>query len=189
MTRIVAADLPAIVFMKVGRHAGEDFDEILERKRKEFEQTGRIFWGYGGGTMHPIQRVQPFARMKIEHGSDLTLVMEPIDSRHPDTKVYAKEYSKDGMSWEPIPKGIEVRGSRYALILDEIQAGDLIIDLARYSVGVGPSAGKVASEYLQGRVDKGCLEMLESPAPGIAPRIVTVDRWARLKEPFAVLLR
>lgn len=189
MTGIVAADLPAIIFMKVGRHAGEDFDEILERKRKEYEQAGMIFWGYGGGTMHPIQRVQPFARMKIEQGAGLTLVMEPIDSRHPDTKVYAKEYSKDGINWEPIPAGIRVRGSRYALILDEIQAGDLVIDLAQYSVGVGPSAGKIASEYLQGRVDKGCLDKLESPAPGVPPRMVTVNPHAKLKEPFAVLLR
>ena len=55
----IQADRDTIVFMKVGRHAGETFEEILERKQREYERAGRIFWGYGGGTMHPTQKVQP----------------------------------------------------------------------------------------------------------------------------------
>lgn len=175
--------------MKVGRHAGEDFAEILDRKRAEFARTGMIFWGYGGGTMHPIQRVQPFARMKIEQGVGLTLLMEPIDSRHPPTEAVAKEYSRDGINWQTVPEGITVRGSRYALVLDEIHAGDLDIDLAQYRVGIGPSAGRVASEYVQGRVDKACLERVEGGVPAGESKIIRVDHSATLKEPYAVLLR
>ena len=187
--RAIAADLPAIVFMKVGRHAGEDLELIIARKIKEFELTGMIFWGYGGGTMHPIQRVQPFARMMIEEGAELTLVMQPIDSHHPDTKVVATEYSRDGAHWEPIPRGIKVRGSRYALVLGEILPGDLEIDLVQYRVGAGPSAGRIASDYVQGRVDKACLQRVESPVGGAEPRIIKVTYAARLKEPYAVLLK
>jgi hypothetical protein len=188
-TSIVAADLPAIVFMKVGRHAGEDFEKIIARKRAEYERTGKVFWGYGGGTMHPIQRVQPFARMNIEQGVGVTLVMEAIVSRHPDTEVYATEYSKDGIHWERVPNGIRVRGSRYALVLDEIKEGDLQINLGEYRVGIGPSAGKLASEYVQRRVDKGCLEKVKGAVPGGESKIIEVHHTALLKEPYAVLLR
>lgn len=189
MTNVVVADLPAIVFMKVGTHAGESFQEILERKNEEFRSTGMIFWGYGGGTMHPIQRVQPFAHMKIEQGLGLMLVMQPIDSRHPPTQAYANEYSSDGIHWEPIPEGIRVRGSRYALVLDEISAGDLNINLADYRVGVGPSAGKIASQYIQGRVDKGCLEHIQPGSSEVEPKIITVGPSAHLQAPYAVVLR
>jgi hypothetical protein len=187
--KTIAADLPAIVFMKVGRHAGEDFDAIIERKMNEFKQAGMIFWGYGGGTMHPIQRVQPFARMMIERGAGLTLVMQPIVSHHPDTTVVATEYSKDGIHWEPIPGGIAVRGSRYALVLGEIRPGDLEVDLLQYRVGAGPSAGRIASDYVQGRVDKACLERVEAPPDGTGANIIKVTYTAPLKEPYAVLLK
>lgn len=183
-------ELDAIVFMKVGRHAGETFEEIVERKRREYATAGRIFWGYGGGTMHPTQKVQPFAGMKIKEGKQITLVMQGILSNHPDTEVYATEFSRDGETWEPMPNGIRVRGSRYALVLDEIEEGDLNIDLANYRVGIGPSEGKVASKYIKGRVDKGCLD-LSGPAntEGTPSRIVQATYFARLREPYAVLLR
>ena len=39
-------DLPtAFIFMKVGNHAGETFESILERKRREFDRAGKIFLG------------------------------------------------------------------------------------------------------------------------------------------------
>jgi hypothetical protein len=181
--------LGSIVFMKVGRHAGETFEQILERKRREFERTGKVFWGYGGGTMHPTQRVQPFARMRVEHGEKISIVMEPIDSRHPDTQVFATEFSRDGILWEPIPDGIQVRGSRYALVLDEIHEGDLSIDLGEYVVGAGPSEGRLGTHYIKGRVDKGCLVHTGHPAPVGESRVVKVQYAATLGDPYAVLLR
>ena len=183
------ADLDAIIFMKVGRHAGEDFEAIIERKRREYDAAGMILWGYGGGTLHPIQRVQPFARLKVKEGNRITLVMQEIDSNHPDTEVYATEFSRDGETWEPIPKGIRVTGSRYALVLDEIKAGDLDIDLGEYRVGGGPSAGKIGSEYIKGRVDKGCLERVGAPNEEGHSKVIRSTFTAKLKEPYAVLLR
>jgi hypothetical protein len=183
----IDANLPSMIFMKVGLHAGEEFEQILERKRLEYKRAGKIFWGYGGGTMHPIQRVQPFARMKLEHGETIRLVMQEIVSRHPPTTVVAKEYSPDGVHWSPIPAGVEVKGSRYALILDEIQVGDLTVDLSQYRVGTGPSEGRNAVTYIKGRVDKGCLERGESADVPQTP--VAVHHTATLQAPFAVLLR
>src|SRR5260370_36832375 len=109
-----------VLLMKVGNHAGEKWEQILERKRREFEKTGRTFWGYGGNTCHPISIVQPFARLAVKEQGGILLVMEPIDSRAEPDIVPAKEYSRDGVTWRPIPTGIQVTGSTYALILDEI---------------------------------------------------------------------
>lgn len=179
----------SMIFMKVGRHDGEDFEDIIRRKREEFDRTGMIFWGYGGGTMHPISKVQPFCKMHIEHGEEIRLIMCEIQSEHPYTAAYATEFSRDGEVWEPIPKGIKVTGSRYALVLNEITEGDLSVDLSHYRVGIGPSAGKVASDYIAGRVDKGLLERSGIPNEEIPPKVVQSRFQASVKEPFAVLLR
>ena len=183
------ADDEPFIFMKVGRHAGETLEQILERKQRELEAAGRIFWGYGGGTMHPITKVQPFVRSRIERGAEIRLLMQSIDSKHPDTEVFATEMSSDGVHYEPLPAGAQVRGSKYALVLGEIQSGDLEVDLSAYQVGEGPSAGRNAAEYIKGRVDKGLLDPSgerSDPEQGVIQRIHFA---AKLVEPYAVLLR
>jgi hypothetical protein len=177
------------VFMKVGRHAGEDLDEILERKQRELERAGVIFWGYGGGTMHPIQKVQPFVRSRIEHTGQIKLLMQTILSRHPDTAAVATEFSRDGVHWEPVPEGVEVRGSKYALVLGEIQSGDgMEVDFGAYQVGAGPSSGRAAGDYIKGRVDKGLLDPARGEAAANAP-LIPIHYAAQMAEPYAVLLR
>jgi hypothetical protein len=179
------------LFMKVGNHAGETWEQILARKSREYEQTGRIFWGYGGNTCHPVSMVQPFARLAIKEQGKILLVMEPIDSKAEPDIVPAKEYSQDGVNWSPIPDGIQVTGARYALILDEIKPGDLEINLAEYEVALGPSVGKAAEAYLQGHIDKGCFtksaqrRVLSEGKRGMRK----IGFSAQLIEPFAVLLR
>lgn len=179
------------VFMKVGKHSGEEFESILDRKASELKKTGSIWWGYGGPTLHPIKAVQPFADQVAESGQDLILYMQIIESGHEDTGAVAVEYSDDGLTWSRVPKGIEVRGSRYALIIDEITAGTLDdpIDMRDYRVGTGPSEGRVAAEYLVGRVDKGCFSRAPRPNVPIVERELRVDFQAQIKKPYAVLLR
>lgn len=183
------ANLDHIIFMKVGVHAGETFESILERKRREYEVTGRTFWGYGGGTMHPLTRVQPFVHMHVTHGQRISIVMEEINSHHAPTEVFAKHFSSDGVTWERIPDGVKVTGSRYALVLDEIKAGDLELNLNEYVVGTGPSAGKEAAAYVRGRVDKGCLSRATSNQAAGEPKLVHVKHAAHLLAPYAVLLK
>ena len=180
-----------ILFMKVGDHAGENWYDILARKRREIEVAGRSFWGYGGNTLHPISRVQPFAKLALKEQGGIFLVMEPIRSNaHPDI-LPATQFSRDGITWQPIPEGINVLGSRYAMILDEIRPGDLEIDFAEYVVAVGPCSGKSAPSYLQGRVDKGCfVRKSERRVHQVDQKALhKVGVVARLKDPFAVLLR
>ena len=179
----------AFVFMKVGNHAGETFEEILARKHEELVRAGMIFWGYGGSACHPLHQVQPFVRIHIKKHGSIYLLMEPVDSRADPDLVPATEYSADGVTWNPIPDGINVTGSRYALVLDEIQPGDLQIQPGDYEVGIGPSRGKSSSAYIQGRVDKACLvrSALDTPPQPSDPR--HAKYLAKLKDPFSVLVR
>ena len=114
-----------------------------------------VFWGYGGNSCHPVSRVQPFARLAIREQGNVLLVMEPINS-NADPDIVPAIDSRDGVSWERIPKGINVLGSRYALVLSEIRPGELEVKLNGFEVATGPSTGKPAEAYLQGRIDKGC---------------------------------
>ncbi len=157
----------AFIFMRVGNHAAETFESILERKRREYEQAGMIFWGYGGTTLHPIKRVQPFAKMWVAQEGSISIVMEPINSKADPAVLPANEYSVDGVDWRPIPAGIEVTGSKYAVVLDEIRPGQLDLNLERFEVGIGPSMGKNAARYIKGRVDKGCLVTKQSKDIGV----------------------
>lgn len=179
------------IFMKVGNHAGERFEEILRRKRREIEVAGRSFWGYGGMTLHPIQRVQPFARLRVQEQGLVYLVMEQMDSTAEPDILPAQQFSSDGLTWQPLPDGVVVTGSRYALILDEISPGDLVFPQNEYEVAVGTSRGRLASEYLRGRVDKGCFIRRRGEPPPAGPhRIETkVEYTAKLTEPYGVLLR
>ena len=181
------------LFMKVGNHAGETWEQILQRKRREFEAAGRIFWGYGGTTCHPVGMVQPFARLSLQEAGGIALVMEAIDSRADPDIVPATEYSTDGIAWEPMPAGVQVTGSRYALVLDEIKDADLLVNLNEYEVALGPSAGKAAEAYLQGHIDKGCFvksKEARRPAEGKPRRLTRRATFtAGLQQPFGVLLR
>ena len=181
----------AFVFMRVGNHAGEDFESILERKRREYEASGMIFWGYGGTTLHPIRHVQPFAKMRIAQEGSINIVMQAIDSKADPDVLPANEYSVDGVNWEPIPSGIEVTGSKYAIVLDEIIPGQLDLNLGDFEVGIGPSRGRNAAQYLRGRVDKGCFVSRDAKDtdPEVQPKIVPIGFQARLLDPFAVMLR
>jgi hypothetical protein len=180
----------AFVYMKVGNHAGERFDDILKRKAKERVQAGRIFWGYGGTACHPLMQVQPFARLYTKRQGNIYLFMEPVTSRANPELDPASEYSWDGANWHALPPGISVTGSRYAFILDQIEPSELEIDMDKYVVAIGRSRGKIAAEYLQGRIDKGCLMLPDvPPISSVEPLKKSIKLTAKLLEPYAVLLR
>lgn len=183
-----------LIFMKIGTHAQEPLEHIVKRKRAELSQAGRIFWGYGGGTCHPIKSVRPFVSAYVHPGKTVHLVMQKMTSRQFAEPDLAKEYSDDGVVWQPIPRGIEVRGSRYAMVLGSLQDEDLLLDLNAIQVPTGRCSGRRASEYLRSRVDKGCFEVIE-PALAVhgghplTKYHVSIQLTAKLVEPYAVLLR
>ena len=180
-----------LIFMKVGLHAQESIEDIINRKQKEFKEAGSIFWGYGGHTCHPLTMVQPFAKEIQKQGNEVLIIMQKMNSKHHAPPEVAKQYSDDGVNWQPIPRGIEVRGSRFALVLDELNMEEFDVDIGELEVGVGPSRGRRADKYLIGQADKGCF-VYSSRKALIAPEEKVIKRIglvARLKPPFAVFVR
>lgn len=181
-----------LLYMKVGTHANEPLDEILARKNKEIEEAGVAFWGYGGNTCHPQTMVQPFVKAFEEEGKTIHLLMEKMESKHYAAQIRADEYSKDGINWEPIHDAIGVLGSRFALVIKGLRHADFEIPLNQTQVAIGNSQGRLGSKYIQGRVDKGCLEVLDKHKNQIDPdtdKIAKINLIAELVDPYAVFLR
>ncbi len=180
----------AFVFMKVGQHAKEDFDTIIKRKMKEIEQTGMSFWGYGGPTCHPTKQIQPFAKSVIAKKGSIYLCMERINSKADPDVIPATLFSVDGITYKPIPQGICVTGSRYAIVLDEIIPEEFEIPFSAYEVAYGKSKGRPAENYIQGHVDKACLEIsLDRLVDADIGVKKSVSYVAKLKDPYAVFVK
>ncbi|MFN8053511.1 MAG: hypothetical protein U0Q22_18885 [Acidimicrobiales bacterium] len=176
----------SILFMKVGVHAQESLESIIRRKRQEIADSGFSMWGYGGNVCHPLTMVQPFAAEKAAQGHEIVLCMQPMASNHRHPQVRAQQYSVDGISWETIDPGINVLGSRYALCLGEIRDVDEILHLGSTRVAVGRSAGRLGSDYVGGRVDKACLDLVDD---GVESPPLDIKFLAPLVPPYAVFLR
>ena len=180
-----------LLFMKIGTHAREDLAAIIARKTEEIRKTGFGMWGYGGNTCHPASMVQPFAKTFALRGRTIHLCMEQMESNHFAEPLCAAEYSADGVTWKEIPETIEVRGSRYALVIDKLHEERFTLPLDQTRVPVGPSTGRLGSRYIKGRVDKACLEVLDAPelTNDVDPREIEINLVATLQDPYAVFLR
>ena len=179
------------LYMKVGTHACEDLADIIARKTKEIEDAGFAMWGYGGSTCHPVTMVQPFARRYEERSGAIYLCMHAMESKHFAEPIRATRYSADGTGWKPIPESVNVRGSRYALIIQDLREEEFEVSLAHSMVAVGYSAGRAGDSYIRGRVDKACLEakvgIEVTDGNGLdAERIGLV---ARIVKPYAVFVK
>jgi hypothetical protein len=180
-----------ILFMKVGTHANESLEEIIERKQAEIDAAGFALWGYGGNTCHPLTMVQPFARGAADHGNQIHLCMEPMESKHFAVTERATEFSVDGVSWEKIDPAINVIGSRYALAIRDLKQEEFELPLSHTEVAVGNNKGRRGDRYIRGRVDKACLEVVEPPPGSEDPerKIVPIGLVAEVVEPYAVIVR
>jgi hypothetical protein len=177
------------VYMKVGTHARETLEDIIKRKTKEIEDAGFALWGYGGNTCHPQTMIQPFVGVYEKRSGPIYLYMEPMDSKHFAEPLRADEFSMDGVNWSEIPKPINVLGSRYALVLKDLHSVQMDIHLADTRVALGRSAGTAGSDYVKGRVDKACLELIEPVQSSEDRRPVSIRLAAELQAPYAVYVR
>lgn len=180
-----------ILFMKVGTHAQEELGAIIERKRQEISDAGYSMWGYGGNTCHPTTMVQPFARQYAKVSSEpIRLCMQPMNSKHFAEQLRADQYSVDGLSWQEIPAAINVLGSRYALCIRNLTEVVEELPLGQTRVAVGNSKGRPGSDYVRGRVDKACLEVVDDETLGDDPaETKQIGLVAELVKPYAVFLR
>jgi hypothetical protein len=179
-----------VLFMKVGTHAKETLEEIIARKRKEISEAGFAMWGYGGNTCHPISMVGPFARQYERRGQAIYLCMQQMASKHFAEPVRASQFSVDGIKWEDIPAPINVLGSRYALIIKDLQKEEFKLSLHRTRVAVGASMGRTGERYVSGRVDKACLELTEDMETASQDeKLVQIGLVATIVDPYAVIVR
>jgi hypothetical protein len=180
-----------VLYMKVGTHANEPLDAIIERKQAEIDAAGFALWGYGGNTCHPTTMVQPFARDFELRGETIHLVMHPMVSNHFAVTARAEEMSKDGQAWTPIPDPINVLGSRYALAIATLEPVEFALSLSQTRVALGNSRGRRGDEYIQGRVDKAVFEVVDEPTDddGVEREAEQIGLVAELVEPFAVFVR
>ena len=65
-------------------------------------------------------------------------------------------FSTDNKIWKNMDSNINVYGSKYALVIKNLQKCDFEIDLGNYEIAIGNSKGKNLADYLNGRVDKAC---------------------------------
>jgi hypothetical protein len=177
-----------LIFMKVGTHANETLTDILSRKRREIEAVGFAMWGYGGNTCHPLTMVQPFAHEVEQQGGIISLVMQPMESRHFGVSERAEEMSRDGLSWETIPHEVNVIGSRYALAIKDLREEQFDLPLSHTRVAIGNSLGRRGDLYIKGRVDKACLEVVDEPLAD-EPGQIEIGLVAELVDPYAVFVR
>lgn len=175
----------SVLYMKVGMHAQESLDDILDRKQAEIDRHGFAMWGYGGPTCPP-GRVGPYAAQCAGSGRIIRLVMEPVKSRHDRAPARASHFSTDNKSWHLVPAGIDVLGSKYALCITNLREVDEELPLGATQVAIGPSRGKTGSAYIQGQIDKACLEVLPRLTEG---RVAAIKVQADLVDPWAVFLR
>ena len=134
--------------------------------------------------------VQPFVKGYEKRGGVIYLCMEEMDSHHFAEQIAADEYSTDGVVWTPIPHGITVLGSRFALAIKDLQSSEFELPLTNTRVAIGKSMGAVGAKYIAGRVDKACLEVKELPAPSQKDSSVKkIGLVARIIDPYAVYLR
>lgn len=177
-----------VLFMKVGVHAQESLESIIERKQQEISDAGYAMWGYGGSTCHPLTMVRPFAEAHALSHQPILLCMEKVNSHHYAQPIRAEQCfpSPEGYDWADIPEAINVWGSRYALFIDNLRLDETTLHLGDTAVAVGRSVGRSGEAYIKGRVDKACLDILPTESHG-APK--TISLVANVIAPFAALLR
>jgi hypothetical protein len=117
--------------------------------------------------------------------------MEEMPSSHWAVPVVAAEYSTDGEDWAEIPAPIAVKGSRFALVIKSLEKTSFALPLNRTRVAVGLSRGKLGSRYVNGRVDKACLEVtaVAERTNEEDDRELAISLVAELTRPYAVFLR
>lgn len=143
-----------IVFMKYGMHAGEAPDDIVKRKIEELENCGKMYWGYNGTLIDPVNQVQPFAKGV---SGKVYLLLSYTGSEFENSSESAKEFSTDKKEWNPLPEKADVRGSEKALVCKTLEKVEgMEINLFDYFGVVGTSKNKPLGNYIKNHTDKVC---------------------------------
>ena len=177
-----------IVLMKYGVHAGESSESIIQRKIMELEETGKVFWGYGGNLCHPINQVQPFLEENRRKGQRtfLTLVKTKTEIKvenqtNDNEQNRALFYSDNKVDWLSIPKKNIVTGSRFAIICKTFDKCSIDLDLSMYRIPFGNAENCRLSDFLRWRKNKACGRYSDVDMDISIPKIVNVSIIAEIE--------
>lgn len=160
---MIRSDLKNIVLMKFGTHGNESSKSILSRKHEELLDSGFVFWGYNGVLCHPLNQINPFVAANQEKGEKTFLVLcKTIQEKKSSDCIDSIEmhraqlFSLDKKIWEPIPKGVNVTNSKYAVICSSFEDCDFDIDISQYILPFANPKNCRMSNYLGWRKNKAC---------------------------------
>lgn len=177
-----------IIFMKYGVHASENVNSIITRKKEEIANCNKMFWGYGGVVCHPQNQIQPFLLENALRGEKTYLVLSETSSKLYNTAARATSYSIDKKCWIPFEEGINVLGSKYAIVCGSLEECDIMLDLNKYTIPIGASKGKLLSNYVSGRVDKACGRYCDNQQSD-TPTLIKISFCAEVILPSAVYVK
>ena len=184
-----------VIISIIGPAAGETVAEILERKKGEIERTGRSFWLYRSYRARP-SGIQDLCKESLsKKNSPICIFIKPATENGAQPtrgRNIAKEFSKDGNSWEKIPKGVLVTGlvpNASAMIfdkLDDVERG-VFLNLWDYSQFLSPGR---AVRIIRGASTIRCIRKSSRNDPDrMGSNIREVVAIGRLVKPFSVWLR
>lgn len=180
----------SILIMKIGPQGEENLPEIIERKNREAEIPGFAYWGYGGVNCSPL-RVQNWVKELKKEGKSVKVLFSITPSLFHGTHIPdAKELSEDNVSWYHVSQETRITVSKYALVLKNLRESNFALDLNAYEIAVGPSRGKILTNYLKGQSDKALAQRINHPIKNdteIKERKISFT--ADVVEPYAVFVR
>jgi hypothetical protein len=135
---VEALSAPQCIISVMGAHAGEDADEIFNRKIDDITKVNRTFWLIKSPKAKP-EVVQKMCQL----GFAYVLFVEPATkggARPAITNQKASTFSEDGLIWNQLPTGLspvtgKLDSQAYALVFDKLSQIDesQIIDLWSYA--------------------------------------------------------
>jgi hypothetical protein len=175
----------------MGGHAGEDARDIFERKMADIEAVGQTFWVAKSSKVRPAQ-----VQEMCSAAQGFVVFVEPasLGGARPTTEsASAVEYSSDGLSWLPLPRGItpvtgQIDAAAAALIFDQLTTHvEGVIDLWAYA---DQSDSGEPLKFILGRSTACAIRKDTSLHPRrMKSRYRSVVAVARLAEPYCTWLR
>jgi hypothetical protein len=179
--------LKFIIFMKAGYHTDETLDEIIRRKMLEEKACGVVFWGYNGVLCHPLNQVVPFVKKALRYKVRPKLLLTVTSSKFQRERHIAAEYSVDGTNWLPFPKQALLTGCKYSIVCKNLRPVNFNLDLNKYRVAIGKSAGRTLGDYIKFHTDKACA-VLDSTLRDES-KLFKIAFEADVVRPYAVFTR
>jgi hypothetical protein len=177
----------------MGPHAGESEREIFNRKTEDISRTGKTFWLNRSYRAKPIM-VQRLCEEAQREKSDCFCIFIEGGAVPIASDESAKQYSKDGLTWYDLPKGLtpvtgKIDSGAHAPVFDRLERMNnlIYVDLWNY--------GEFFDQKLPLKTRQGASTICAIKKDMSAHEEKMIARWRRivaagkLCEPFCVYLR